>query len=92
MPSPGVRYWVMVSDDLMDAQPQWPSTLRPVERGGIIQPGMRWWLFEDDDAPADLDGKEVELNLLSSGAVVIVERTVMAGQSTATIPNRQTER
>ena len=40
--------------------------LRPVERGGIVHPGMRWWLFEDDDAPEDLDGKEVELSIGTS--------------------------
>lgn len=30
-------------------------------------PGMRWWLFEDDDAPATLEGKCVELTFVRSG-------------------------
>ena len=68
------HYWVMASDELMDADPQWPAMLRPVGRGGAIFHGMHWWLFEDDDAPEDLDGKEVELNLLRMGDAMIVER------------------
>lgn len=58
------RYWVLVSDELMASDPQWPDGLRVVESEVCVrsdQPGMRWWLLEDDGAPATLDGKLVEL-------------------------------
>jgi hypothetical protein len=63
------RYWVLISDEVM-ATPdiQWPAGLQPVERGASEHPGMRWWLFEDDDAPPELDGKKVEL-AISRGRV-----------------------
>jgi hypothetical protein len=65
-----VRYWVQVADELMrDAafgSLNWPSCLRPV-RPDELAPApdnySRWWLFEDDDAPPELDGKRVELTL-----------------------------
>jgi hypothetical protein len=72
------RYWVMVGDDLMAAQPQWPPMLRPVERGGIIWPGMRWWLFEDDDAPDDLDGKEIDLTFKTVAGMILIERVPLS--------------
>lgn len=51
------RYWVLASDELMDRERAlaWPEGLRPVERGAMQSPGMRWWLFED--AAASRDGK-----------------------------------
>jgi hypothetical protein len=76
------RYWVMVGDDLIDAQPQWPAMLRPVRRGGTIWPGLRWWLFEDDDAPENLDGKEVDLTFGTVyGVGLVVERRVIGSTS-----------
>ena len=57
------RYHVLADDDLM-AMPglQWPEGLRPVEQEGPGRyPGMHWWLLEDDGAPAELNGKRVEL-------------------------------
>ena len=56
------RYHVLCSDELMDSHPQWPSYLRPVEVSALsYEPGMRWWLFEDDEAPGEFDGQKVEL-------------------------------
>ena len=59
------RYYVLASDDLMAMNLSWPACLRPVEQlpayQPLLHPGMHWWLFEDDDAPAELDGKNVEL-------------------------------
>jgi hypothetical protein len=69
------RYWTLITDELIDVSPQWPPMLRPVECGGIEHPGMRWWLLEDDDAPADLDGKEVDVTLTRlPGGMIAVER------------------
>lgn len=62
-----VRYWVLVSDLLMEdgsGPPGWPSSLRPVRPDESAPPPdaySRWWLFEDDDAPPELEGKRVEL-------------------------------
>jgi hypothetical protein len=69
------RYWTLITDELMGAAPQWPPMLRPVERGGYEFPGLRWWLIEDDDAPDDLDGKEVDVTLIRlPGGMITVER------------------
>ena len=78
------RYWVLCSDELM-AQPdlRWPSFIRPVRASEELPPDnwSRWWLFEDDDAPAELDGKRVEVTFtstwlpaISSEPVIGVER------------------
>lgn len=67
------RYWVLISDELMDSGPQWPDGLRVIEPGPYEQappgqpPVMRWWLLEDDGAPASLAGKHVELTFVRSG-------------------------
>lgn len=61
------RYWVLVSDEVMSSNPPWPEGLRVIEPGPYEQPPpgqpptMRWWKFEDDGAPATLEGKRVEL-------------------------------
>ena len=91
-----VRYHVLISDELMamDDLP-WPECLRPAEQeptDPARYPGMHWWLFEDDDAPAELEGKRVELTFtrasgfasedssepLGDGRALITERRVMA--------------
>jgi hypothetical protein len=59
-----VRYWARIHDDLIaDGKAAWPAGVRPVrpDDSGPPGAGVRWWLMEDDDAPADLDGKRVEL-------------------------------
>lgn len=60
-----VRYWVECSDELMAAHACWPSFLRPLKRDDSAVPlgDSHWWLFEDDDAPAGLDGKRVVLTI-----------------------------
>lgn len=75
------RYWVFAADQLMESDPQWPDGLRPVERlpqmaGGLDEdpdyPGAHWWLFEDDGAPATLEGKRVELTFTRNGNRVMI--------------------
>jgi hypothetical protein len=60
------RYHVLASDALMAMDDlRWPEGLRPVEQEPADPgryPGMHWWLFEDDDAPPELDGEQVELS------------------------------
>lgn len=68
----GVRYWIQVSDDFMTGNPafSWPTGLRPVRPDESAPPPQtysRWWLFEDDDAPAELEGKKVELTFTWDG-------------------------
>ena len=59
----------------MDSDPQWPDGFRPVEGGGVDHPGVRRQLFEDDEAPPELDGKLVEvITVLKDGKPVIVRR------------------
>ena len=81
--TPAVRYWVQVADELMrDTALQWPSCLRPVRPADSAPPpdnDSRWWLFEDDGAPAELDGKKVELTFtrIDSERPVVTERRGM---------------
>jgi catechol 2,3-dioxygenase-like lactoylglutathione lyase family enzyme len=76
------RYYVLVSQDLLDDPPDWGVLgLRLVEQGGFTEPGMRWCLFEDDGAPGELDGCRVELTLTSDGTpggTRITERNVVS--------------
>ena len=67
-------YWVLASDELMDSDPLWPAFLRPVEPGPYEHPGMRWWKFEDDEAPESLNGKRIELTSWRDGDEVRVAR------------------
>lgn len=67
-----VRYWALMSHDLMAHKDElrWPDGLRPV-RQATDGPGpsrdCAWWLLEDDGAPADLEGRRVELTFTRSG-------------------------
>jgi len=72
------RYWVLVSDELMHRGLGLPDGLRVVEPGPCEQPPpavhpvSHWWLFEDDGAPASLEGKQVELTFVRSGDGVMI--------------------
>jgi hypothetical protein len=68
------RYWVLVADELMSSDLQWPEGLRPVKADEGVPPDShsRWWLFEDDGAPATLEGKRVELFFTRSGSGVMI--------------------
>lgn len=84
--SSAVRYWVQVADDLMRSVHgplDWPESLRPVRADESAPPPdaySRWWLFEDDDAPPELDGKKVELTFSRIGweRSTITERRVVS--------------
>jgi hypothetical protein len=77
------RYWVLVTDQLMASDPQWPEGLRIVEPDDCdtycerdAPPGTSWELFEDDGAPASLAGEYVELAFSrSADKVMIASRT-----------------
>ena len=80
------RYWVLVSHELMRSDDlQWPHGLRPVkqaEDGPGPSADCAWWLFEDDSAPAELEGRRVELEFGASydeggKTPVITDRRVM---------------
>lgn len=72
------RYWVLISDELMRNGPEWPAGLRVVEPGPYEQPAAgqhpvsRWWKFEDDGAPATLEGKRVDLTFTRSGNGIMI--------------------
>ncbi len=76
-----VRYWVLVAQELLDdpATPWGEAGLLLVEHGGWDSPCVRWCLFEDDEAPAELDGKRVELTFerAADGKTRITERRVI---------------
>jgi hypothetical protein len=77
--TPPVRYWVLVSDDLINAQPTWPDVLRYIQAGPYEYPGMRWHMFKDDEAPADLDGKRVDLILTDVDGTPVISERRLAG-------------
>lgn len=59
-------YYVQATDEVMLELKSdgWPEGLRPVFRrparpGGY--PGTAWWLFEDDNAPPEADGRAFEI-------------------------------
>ena len=61
----GVRYWVLISRQLLDDQDFRPRLAecgaRLVELGAWQDRAFRWVLVEDDGAPPELEGAEVEL-------------------------------
>lgn len=63
----GVRYWVRMSNDLLDdpgtAKGLAEAGLRIVEHGARLDHHGRMVLVEDDEAAPELDGKEVEISL-----------------------------
>ena len=76
------RYWVLVSDELMASLPLWLDGFRPVKEGNVEYPGMTWHLFEDDEAPEDLEGKRVEVTISRDTGILgsppkITDRWVM---------------
>jgi hypothetical protein len=76
------RYYVQVADEMMETrQIPWPEGLRPVQRGEGDCHGSHWHLFEDDNAPEELDGRRVGLTLArrgrETGMIVIVKREVL---------------
>lgn len=84
------RYYVLIGQTLLDAvpSPRWEDAgLHLVEVGGFTEPGSRWCLFEDDNAPEGLNGKKVEITLARgrvyegdplSDSVWVSERRVIA--------------
>lgn len=69
------RYWVLASEELMARDDlQWPDGLRVVGPASAPppEPGMQWWQFEDDLAPATLEGKQVELTFVRNGTKTMI--------------------
>jgi hypothetical protein len=57
------RYQILIPDTLLDKGLQWPPGASLVEQLECGTAGTHWWLFEDPEAPEDLEGKQVELKL-----------------------------
>lgn len=72
-------YWVRVSDELLAGlDPSYlPDGLRLADPGIRLRgvPGVSEVLFEDDNAPAELNGQRVELSFRRGG-----DQTVIAGR------------
>ena len=79
------RYWVPVAPELLTGLDSslLPDGLRLADLGVTTRtyPGGLEALFEDDNAPEDLDGRRVELTLGRQGRegakAVIIERRVL---------------
>lgn len=71
------RYYVLVSDELAQSM-----TVQPGARFRLVrchcpeEPGLHWWVCEDDDAPESLNGKRVEpvLGREDDGTVYVIAR------------------
>jgi len=72
------RYRILIADPLLGMGLVWPagvSLIEQLERGPA---GTHYWLLEDPDAPADLEGREVALTLARvDGEPVVRERRVV---------------
>jgi hypothetical protein len=69
------RYWVLAADEVVESQVEWPDGLRPVERGAMTSPGVRWWLFEDATADNGEPRQGYELILNPDGERVTWRRS-----------------
>jgi hypothetical protein len=77
------RYWVLVTEDLLADELTLPEGLRMIRHGddaSAIYPGSRWCYFEDDSAPPELEGKNIQLwfERVDDYSARILERQVMA--------------
>lgn len=69
------QYWVLISDELMDAGLTWPDGMRvtgPPVPDQHWNPHMHWYQVTDDNAPPELQGRRVELSFRLEGRVPVV--------------------
>jgi hypothetical protein len=57
------RYQILIADPLLQMGLQWPPGTGLVRQLECGPAGTHWWLFDDPEAPGDLEGKQVELKL-----------------------------
>lgn len=57
------RYQILIPDPLLAMKPQWPEGCALVERGEPGPAGTHWWLFDDPEAGAELEGQRITLKL-----------------------------
>jgi hypothetical protein len=57
------RYQILIPDEYLQMGLQWPPGTKLVEQLERGTAGTHWYLFDDPDAPGDLEGKQVELRL-----------------------------
>lgn len=57
------RYRILIADPLLERGPVWPDGCSLVERQEVGQAATHWWLFEDPEAPPELEGRDVDLKL-----------------------------
>jgi hypothetical protein len=73
------RYYVLVSQELLDWFVPWENAgLRMLVWGEFTEPGVRWCLIEDDNAPPELNNKRVELTLTATDDGITVDREVIS--------------
>lgn len=63
-------HWILAAQEASDS-PQLPDGLRVIAAENRSD-GTRWWLVEDDGAPATLEGKHVELTFTRSGDKLMI--------------------
>jgi hypothetical protein len=54
-------YRILLADPLLALGPQWPEGCHLAGRLEPGPAGTHWWSFEDPQAPAELEGKRVEI-------------------------------
>jgi hypothetical protein len=77
------RYQILVADPLLQIGPQWPPGCHLVQQLEPGPAGTHWHLFEDPDAPAELDGRQVDLALarVDGQPVITGRRVIVAHQA-----------
>jgi len=86
-------YKILLADSLLSMGLVWPEGCSLVRQLDQATAGTHWHLFEDPDAPAELEGRDVELTLaridgkpVITGRRVILVHRMPAGDSDGTLP------
>lgn len=75
------RYYVLVSRELLSAGDSvfWEEAgLHLLAWGDVNDPGPSWCLFDDDNAPPELNGKRVELMMTRTEDGIQVSQQVIS--------------
>lgn len=73
------RYQIPIADPLLQMGLQWPEGMKLVEQLERGEAGTHWHLMDDPQAPAEMEGRQVELKLRrgDDGSPEVAERRVI---------------